>query len=54
MDEFSSDIGQAHNSENLNFGKISGWVFKDLPIRVKADVDVGDIVLLVTLKSWQF
>ena len=27
--------GLCHNPDNWNFGKISGWVFRDLPIRVK-------------------
>ena len=27
------EIGLCHAPENWNFGKISGWVFQDLPIR---------------------
>ena len=39
------EIGLCHAPENWNFGKISGWIFQDLPIRVKQ-------LSLIFLSNW--
>ena len=37
------EIGLCHTPENWNFGKISGWVFQDMPIRVKFTIVIFEV-----------
>ena len=48
------EIGLCHAPENWDFGKISGWVFQDCPIRIKEFVEIGVTNLGDKMCCWQF